>query len=543
MIRTRVYQEMERAVKKVYPAAVSPEFSLVVPENQAHGDYATNLALMLASTLKKSPMEVAGAIAEELRTRSQEFDKVEAVPPGFINVWVSREALYRECAEILKRKTSYAKLSRLNLNSSQAGSRAERINIEFISANPTGPLTIGNGRGAFFGDTLARVLAYAGKKVIREYYINDARASTQIQELGKTILGKGDSYPGQYTDAIRMRLQRHFPALKKMSAENAGYAAAQENQKDNSAFIGKILKIKFDVWYSEEKLYTGGLIEKTVETLKEKDAMYEKDGATWFRASQFGDSEDRVAIRTGGAPTYFLPDVAYHAEKLGVRKFDRVIDILGADHHGTFPRVLAGLRALGIEAERVSPIFCQIALLTRQGREVKMSKRRGEYVTLKELIEEVGVDAARYFFLEKSPDTHMDFDLDLAKEQSVKNPVYYIQYAHARIAAIFRKAKNQDFRFSSPGILLLTEPEEVFLIKKLIQFPEIIEDTARDYQVHRLPRYALELARLFHHFYAKHRVITEDEKLSEARLALARATQIVLQGVLGLMCISAPEKM
>lgn len=537
MVRSQIHSLITGAIREKFGGVIMPEFSVSPSENPEHGDYATNAALVLAKVVKKNPMEIAGAIASSLDLHPFAFSKVAVAPPGFINFRLSDGILHEEFNKIFNKK-----LLRLNLDNIGC----EKINIEFISANPTGPLTLGNGRGAFLGDVLSRILKFAGHRVACEYYINDARASTQIQELGRAILRKGDAYPGSVTDEVRERLKKKYLTLEKMNEDDVGYCAAQEMQKDNRAFIEKVLKIKFNKWYSEEKLYRNRFVKKLVKELEERGALYEKDGALWFRASQFGDSQDRVALRTGGAATYFLPDVAYHREKLTKRKFDRVIDIWGADHHGTLPRLLAGLKALGLDAEKVHTIFIQIVRLTRGGKEVRMSKRKGEYVTLEALVKEVGLDAARYFFLEKSSDTHMDFDLDLAKERSAKNPVYYIQYAHARIASILHKARNggsRAYRLPRATPSLLKEKEETDLIKKLIQFPEIVEDAARDYQVHRLPRYAFELARLFHDFYERHRVITEDKELTEARLALIAGTQIVLKNVLGLMGIDSPDKM
>lgn len=536
MIRTDIKKIIEKTARKKYGIQATPPFSVRVSEESAYGDYSTNAAFLLAKLVKKPPADCAQEIAEELKKEAL-FKKVEAVNSGFLNFFISDAALHQELNSISKKKERYG--------ISHALHPKLHINTEFISANPTGPLTLGNGRGAFIGDVLANVLSRAGHHVTREYYINDARASTQIQELGKTIAEKGKAYRGSYTDEIRERLKNRFADIQKISFEDLGFAAAQEIQKDNKKFITQKLKIRFDAWYSEEKLYKDRKILRVLDMLNKNGATYEKDGAVWFRSTAFGDSEDRVALRKGGAPTYFLPDVAYHREKLDEREFDVIIDILGADHHGTFPRVRAGLQALGINPERVTPLFMQIVRWKKGGKEVKMSKRKGMFVTLEELIDDVGLDAARYFFLEKSPDTHMDFDSERAKEQSVKNPVYYIQYAHARITSIFRKASVRRPEGGARRIstTLLHEPEELVLIKKLIQFPEIIEDTAHDYHVHRIPRYAYELARDFHAFYEKHRVITDDQKLTEARLALAKAAKIVLSTTLAILCISAPKKM
>lgn len=530
MVRKMIIQSILGAAQISFPNIEIPKINVEAPHLKDHGDYSTNLPLVLAKTLKKNPMETASSIAKRIKEKdSKLYKKIEIALPGFINFWISDKTLEHEFKGILKKKHKYG----------QGIKKKEKTNLEFISANPTGPLTLGNGRGAFLGDALARTLSFFGFRVTREYYINDARKSNQIQELGRAILKNGNAYPGPYTDEIRRRLAKKYENFKNLGEEDVGFKAAGEIQKDNRKFIEKVLKIHFDVWYSEEGLYKKNLIKKFFEELKKNGLVYEKDGAWWFRASQFGDSEDRVAIRTGGAPTYFLPDIAYHAEKLSNRKFDTVIDILGADHHGTFPRVVAGLRALGFDVSRIKIIFTQIVRLVRGGQEVKMSKRKGVYVTLEELIKEVGLDVARFFFVATSPDTHMDFDLDLAKERSLKNPVYYIQYAHARISSVLRKAKIRPQKNSN----FFKEKEEIELVKKLIQFPEIVEDTAEDYQVIRLTRYAVDLARIFHNFYEKHRVIGKDKKTTQSRLKLVYAAQIVLKLVLGLLGISAPTKM
>ncbi|MBI3274001.1 MAG: arginine--tRNA ligase, partial [Candidatus Colwellbacteria bacterium] len=431
MLRTRIRKIIEKAIRARFGIHYALPFSVYVPDTNTHGDYSTNAAFLVSQYAKKLPADCAQKLAEEMKKDAM-FAHVEATSAGFCNIQLSDDMLRKELSVILAAGDAYGNLRPLH--------RAPRtIDIEFISANPTGPLTLGNGRGAFIGDALANILSRAGCRVTREYYINDARASAQICELGKTIAGKGKEYKGAYTDEIQRRLKERFADMQKLSFEDLGFAAAQEIQKDNKEFIRKKLRIRFDVWYSEEKLYKKRHIARTLEELGARNATYGKDGATWFRSSAFGDSEDRVAVRQDGAPTYFLPDVAYHKEKFVERGFDTVIDILGADHHGTFPRVSAGLKALGIDPLRVRALFTQIVRWKKGGKEVKMSKRKGLFVTLEELVDDVSLDAARYFFLEKSPDTHMDFESERAKEQSVKNPVYYIQYAHARIESIFRK--------------------------------------------------------------------------------------------------------
>ncbi|QQG44944.1 MAG: arginine--tRNA ligase [Candidatus Sungiibacteriota bacterium] len=527
MIRSEIKAALRDAIRKIFGKVEAPEFSIEVPENPEHGDYATNVALVLAKQLKKPPMEIAHSLAAQLTT------KVEVAPPGFINFWVSPATLYKELVTVLKKNDKYGKGER----------KATKISVEYLDANPTGPVHIGHGRSGFLGDVLSNVLSFFGYRVTREFYVNNAKISGQIKSLGKTALGKGSEY--RHAQLLRiLKTQRVHTKIKKLKNESeAGFIIARIIQKENEELLKEKARISFDLFFEEEAVYKSGDAERLLGRLKKQGILYEKDGAWWFQAKKFGDAEDRVFVRSTGEPTYIVPDIVYHLDKLVNRKNDLVINIFGADHYGYGPRLLGALKALGIEPARVRILIMQTVRLIKGGKEFKMSKRRGLFVTLEELIKEVGLDAARYFFLEKSPDTHMDFDLDLAKERSVKNPVYYIQYAHARISSIFKNARNSNYKLQITNYKLLKEREELRLIKKLIQFTEIVEDTARDYQVHRLPRYAYELARAFHNFYEKHRVITEDKNLTAARLNLVSATQVVLKNILSLMGIGAPEKM
>lgn len=512
MIRNELKSAIKDAIRKKFGEIGIPEFSAEVPENPEHGDYATSIAMVLAKTLKKNPMEIASVIAGAFSIQHSAFS-IKVAPPGFINFWLSEGVLQKEFAEILKKKEKYG-----------AGKKKkEKINIEFVSANPTGPLTMANGRGGFYGDVLANTLEKAGYKVTREYYINDA--GNQVRLLYESILvaegktpEKEEYYKGEYIKDL----------------------VGKSSEKAVDILMGGIKKslakagIRFDKWFSEKKqLREKNELKKTLYFLEKKGLLEKRDGAIWLG--------DGVLVKSDSEPTYFLSDLAYHHDKFIKRKFDIAINIWGADHHGYVERMKKGVGALGVDPSRLRIIIMQLVRLMKGGQEVRMSKRAGEFVTLDELIDEVGLDAARYFFLEKSPDTHMDFNLDLAKERSVKNPVYYIQYAHARISSIFRKAKS--YKLQATSFKLLKEKEELGLIKKLIQFPEVVEDTANDYQVHRLTRYAYELARSFHNFYEKQRVITENKELTVARLALVKATQIVLKSALGLLGISAPKRM
>lgn len=522
-----------------------PEILIEKTQDSKFGDFSTNVALKIAKTIEKPPMEVAKIIASEAENINAEsgnmFEKIEAAAPGFVNFFISSEHLIKKIAIILKEKERFGELD-IGQN--------QKIQVEFISANPTGPLTLGNGRGGFYGDTLANLLEKSGYKVEREFFINDA--GYQVEVLGHSILGDEKvQYKGEYIEQLREKFKN---SLNK-SAKEIGYEAAAYIMKIMiKPTIEQRMKIKFNNYFSEKEFRESGAVEKILEFLKEKGVTYEKEGALWFRSSDFGDEKDRVLITSdkierSGEPTYILPDIAYHYNKFIERKFDKVIDIWAADHHGYVARLQAAKKALEIPGE-LKILISQMVRLFKDGQEVRMSKRAGTYVTIDELLEEIPLDVARFFFLMYSPDTHMDFNLDLAKEQSEKNPVYYVQYAYARISSILRKSDpnpSADGRIhpNDPNNLkLLNHPAELALIKQLVRLPEIVEDTVNDYQVQRLPQFALELVRSFHKFYEECRVIDEkNPDLTLGRLALVEATRIVLKNTLDLMGISAPEKM
>ncbi len=532
MIRAEIAKVIKNELKKQMADKELPAFSVSTPENPIYGDYSSNIALLLSKILRKSPMEMATELAQALNQNSKLFSKVEAVAPGFINFWISPVVLQKEFKEILIKKNKYG----------GGAKKKEKFQVEFISANPTGPLTLANGRGGFLGDALSHVLELAGFFVEREYYVNDT--GNQIITLGKSILSAAglmaeeDSfYKGAY---IKEWAKKNRPAVLKLKNDplKVGQLAAKDFLKAIKSAVEKKAGISFDRYTSEDQdLHKKSLIAKALALYRSQKLAYEKDGAVWLKTTEFGDDKDRVLVTSDGYPTYFLADSGHYLETKK-RGFTVKINILGPDHYGYVSRIQAAAKILGVK--KSIAIVTQAVRLVKKGREIKMSKRKGEFITFEELVDKVGVNPARFFFLEKSPDTHIDFDLDLAKERSVKNPVYYIQYAHARMASILRKAppakKNFDFGF-------LNSAEEIILIKKLIQFPEIVADTAEDYQVHRLPRYAHELARIFHNFYEKQRVITDDEILTAARLKLVLASQIVLKNLLKLMGIDAPDKM
>ncbi len=548
MMKESIKSYIFSAIRKLAPN-FEGDVLVEIPENKEYGDFTTNVAFSLSKILKISPREIAKNLTEELiGQKNENFSKIEAVN-GFVNFFLSEKFLYGELSGILKRKNKYGFFK---------NKKSVKIHIDFISANPTGPLTMGNGRGGFYGDALVNILETQGNKVFREYYINDR--GEQVSALGRSIklAQEGSSiyqtipspsanssvseisenlYKGEYIGELARKIG------KNLNESEAGQKATELILK---TFIKPAVKkagIKFDNWFSEKSLYHGSDYQKIIKELTQKDLIYEKDGATWLKTTKFGDNEDRVLIKKNSEETYFMSDILYHVNKIKVRKFSKAIDIWGADHHGYAPRLKAALTALDIPENKLKIIISQLARLIKNGKEIKISKRAGNFIALEELIGEVGLDAARFFFLMYSPNTHMDFDLALAKERSQKNPVYYVQYAHARISSILRFAKLKNFKFLILNFRFLKEKEELNLIRKLIEFPELLEEISKNYEVHRLPRYAIELAKNFHNFYEKHRVITEDKNLTLARLALVAATKIILANSLRLMGISAPEKM
>jgi arginyl-tRNA synthetase len=504
MIREEIEKLIKKAVKNLYKKEVKVRVER--PTEAVYGDYATNVAM----ALKKNPQEIANTIKADI------FEKVE-VKNGFINFFISKKYLQQKIESILKEKDKFGSL--------KIG-KGKKINVEFISSNPTGPLHIGNGRGGFYGDVLANVLDKAGYKSFREYYVNDM--GRQIEILKNSLEGRQPAYPGPHIENLKKRKIR--------DVEKAIKIILEEYIKPVIERIG----IKYDKWFFESELYKKKEVDEILNFLKKNNLIYEKEGATWFKSTKFGDDKDRVLIKKLEKETYFLSDIAYLKNKFE-RGFDFLILFLGAEHHGYTPRLKAAAKALGYNSDNVKPIIMQLVKLFERGKEVKMSKRTGIYVTLDELIDEVGKDVARFFFLARSSGSHLNFDLDLAKQQSEKNPVYYIQYAHARICSIFKKTKN--IKPKAKNLELLKHSSELALMKQLIRLPEIVEDASKDYQVQRLPQYAIDLATIFHQFYRDCRVISDNKELAQARLSLVLATKIVLKNTLDLMGISAPEKM
>jgi arginyl-tRNA synthetase len=492
-------------------------------------------------------MDIADKVAEHIVAPSQ-IDKFWVAPPGFINFTLREDWLSTEVESILAAGESYGDI--------ELG-KGKRVQLEFVSVNPTGPLHVGHGRGAVLGSTLANALVASGYTVEKEFYINDM--GNQIDNFGRSLyaryrqhLNKGaimppDGYHGNYMIDLAREIVREqgdkFLLLSEAAAASQlaeiGVARMLRGIKQDL----ELLNVVFDNWFSEKSLYAGGQYSKAMELLQSGGYIAKKENATWFESSSLGEDKDNVLVRSDGSPTYFASDVAYHYNKFLERKFDRVIDIWGADHQGHVPRMKAVLKALGQDPELLKVIICQLVTLRRGKEIVRVSKRSGDIITLKEVIDEVGLDACRFMFLSRSADSQMDFDIELAKRQSEENPVYYVQYAHARIASILRFAQQQGMDCSQGDVSLLTTEPELSLIRRLILLPEIVELVAVTLEPHHLPYYAQDLATVFHSFYKQCRVVTKDDALSKARLKLVMATRIALAKVLRLMGMAAPEKM
>jgi len=546
---------LERAIRAgveegLLPATAPPSIEVALTKEPGHGDYASNVAMILASQVRKNPREIAGVLSQRIEDPEGFLEKIEIAGPGFMNFFIREGILNRFLADVEREGERYG--------SSDLG-KGGRVQVEFVSANPTGPLHIGHARGAVVGDVMANILTAAGYQVFREYYINDT--GNQMNNLGQSVflryrelLGEATEFPegcyrGDYIrDLAAELLKRDGRRYLDMDAEEAirlftDYAG--------SAILGGIKEdlrafgVVFDLYFSERELYREDGVGMLLKELQDKGFIYREGDALWFRTTAFGDEKDRVVIRQNGAPTYFAADIAYHRNKF-LRGFETVIDIWGADHHGYIPRMSAAVQALGYEKEALKVILVQLVNLLREGKPVAMSTRSGEFVTLREVVDEVGKDAARYNFLMRRSDSHLDFDLELAKRQSNENPVYYVQYAHARICSIIRMAPERGiempaFGQADPGLLKL--PEEIDLIKAITRFPEVVEGAARTLEPHRLTFYLNDLAAGFHSYYNKNKVISDDGVLTAARLFLVKSVLTVLKNALKILGVSAPEKM
>ncbi len=529
------------------PAVTLPEAYLERPQNPEHGDYASSFPLKLARATGAKPMAIAELLVG-LIPPIPEVDSIVAAPPGFVNFKLKSQWLTRQITSILTAGEAYGNIDI---------GRGSRVQVEFVSVNPTGPLHVGHGRGAILGSTLASILAAAGYKVEREYYINDAGSQMDAfyrslyaryqQCLGTETEIPANGYHGSYMIDLAKEIIAEkgegFLTLPESEAISAlgklGLHKMIEQIKSDLELLG----VTFDVWFSERTLYEKGQFQTAMSLLRQGGYMAEKENATWFMSTALGEDKDNVIIRSDGSPTYFGADIAYHYNKFIERKFDRVIDIWGADHQGHVPRMKAVVAALGINPDRLKIILSQMVTLRRGQETVRISKRTGDIITLREVVEEVGADACRFFFLSRTADSQMDFDLELAKKQSADNPVYYVQYAHARIASILRLAKERRIDYSDGDVSRLTSEPELTLIRQLLLLPELVETAAQTLEPHHLTYYAQDLATVFHSFYRDCRVISQDEALTKARLKLVAAAQTVLARALNLMGMTAPEKM
>jgi arginyl-tRNA synthetase len=552
-MKERLRQQISSALQACFDrntlhSGVMPVVQIEVPGNPEHGDYATNLAMTMARSEKKSPRQVAEALVDQLGI-CEFLSKVEVAGPGFINFTLTPTCWYEVLNEIA---TSGAKFG-----TSKFG-QGRKVQVEFVSANPTGPLHIGHGRGAAVGDAVASILEATGYDVQREYYVNDAGNQVATlgrsiwmrlrEQLGEQVLFPEDGYQGEYIRDLAGQLREEDPAVAKL--------VEPEATKRCSAFgVGKILDwiaedlrmfgITFDNWFSEQSLYDRNMVDIELAKLSEKGLSYEQDGALWLRTTKFGDDKDRVLIKSDGSPTYFASDVAYHMEKFD-RGFDRVIDVWGADHHGYVPRMKAVVAGLEHPPEDLEVLLIQMVNLLRDGQPFTMGKRSGNFITLREVIDEVGSDACRFSFLMRRSDSQLDFDLELAKRQSNDNPVYYVQYAHARVCSINRNAVEQGVvleKAENIDLSKLTLAEELALAKHLARYPETVSGAAANYEPHRVVYYLQDLAAQFHSYYNRQRVLVEDKATTQARLLLLNGVKTVLANALGLLGVKAPEQM
>lgn len=548
-LRTEVAEGVEKAkAKGIINFEICPDFVIEVPKDKDHGDFASNVAMMLTKQAKMKPRDIAQAIVDELDLADGVIQKVEIAGPGFINFHLKPQWVYAVLPAVEAEDASYG--------SSDVGC-GQKVQVEFVSANPTGLLHMGNARGGALGDSLCNLLRMAGYETEKEYYINDA--GNQILKLGKSLearyfqeLGQSDypfpedGYHGvDITDTAKHIINEVGDAYTKLPEEErlekmtkTALSEKLDGIKSGLAAFG----VEYDVWFSEQTLHDSGAILRVVDELAQKGYVYENEGAKWLKTTEFGDEKDEVLVRTNGIPTYFAADIAYHKNKFD-RGFDRVINIWGADHHGHVARMKGAMEALGYDPSRLTIMLMQLVRLYQNGELVRMSKRTGQFVTLEELIDEVGKDAARYFFVMRNPDSHLDFDLDLAKKESSDNPVYYVQYAHARICSILSAAGIDMPSASQVDLTLLNKPAELELLRKIADLPQEIASAAADLAPYRMARYATDLATLFHSFYNSCKVLTDDQALKKARLVLVNAARITLRNVLTLLGVTAPERM
>jgi arginyl-tRNA synthetase len=539
-----IYKEIVHSLNVLDIEIPKNEFSLSPPKQDSFGDLSTNIAMLLAKSLHKNPIDIANKIKNDLvKNKLDNIEEITVTPPGFINFVIKSNFYQNKIKSIIKDGSSFGK--------DRVG-KGKSANVEFVSANPTGPLTVGHGRNAVLGDTVSNILEWHDYNVIREYYYNDA--GKQMRVLSKSVESRyfelinkpsefpDEGYQGEYIIDIAKQIVESFG--KDLHKNDSTFLSEAEKvifkQIENSL---KNLGIKFDTFTNEKTFYDSGAIEKLLSQLKDKDLIYEKEGATWYRATSANGKQDKVYIKSTGEPTYRLPDTAYHKDKID-RSYDLIVDVFGADHTDTYPDVLSALNALGLKTDHIKILIYQFVTLIRDGEKVKMSTRKADFVTLDDLLNELGIDIVRYFFIMRSMNSHLDFDLDLAKDQSDKNPIFYLQYAHARICNIIKHGENQDSQFSDnfdPS--LLNEENELKLMKLMSNFPVIMHTALETLEPQNIANYLQSLSAHFHKFYGTCKVITENKEMTQARLGLILGTKIILSTGLSLLGISTPEKM
>lgn len=550
-----------------------PAFNVERPADVSHGDFSCNAAMASAKALRNNPRAIGQMIADAAVLDGTVFEKIEVAGPGFLNFFISPLWFNETVGEVISSGIDYGK--------TELG-KGKRVLVEFVSANPTGPMHIGNARGGALGDSLSSVLQFAGYEVEREFYVNDA--GNQIEKFGKSLSirymqiadgNKSDVIASYGDDDVCRKIfedEENFPmpedvykgvdiiehAYNFYKINGDKFVNADEESR-KSALVEYALplnidglekdlqkyRIVYDTWFRESSLHKSGAVKQIVDMLTEKGQTYEKDGAIWFKASDFGDDQDRVLVRANGIPTYFVPDIAYHYNKLVTRGFDKAIDILGADHHGYIARMKAALTALGVDANKLDIVIMQMVMLVRNGETVKLSKRSGKAITLSTLLDEVPIDAARFFFNLRDPNTHLEFDLELAIEESSNNPVFYVQYAHARICSILRRMEEEGTGYSNIPVseLNFNHPAELALIRHIAALPNCINEAAKDYNPSKITKYLCDLAQLFHKFYDNCKIKGEEENILQSRLSLCVATKTVFKNLLDLLKVDAPEKM
>lgn len=533
------------------PEAEIPDFIVEIPANKANGDYSSNAAMAGARAFKKAPRMIAESIVNHIDLTDTVFDRVEIAGPGFLNFFLSQKYYSEIIKDVFACGENYGK--------SDFG-QGKKVLVEFVSANPTGPMHIGNARGGAIGDCLAAVLDWAGYEVNREFYVNDAGNQIEkfatslevryLQHFDSTVEMPEDAYQGaDITAHAESFIEEYGDKYTECDSKTRRNALVEYALPKNIAGLEKDLgryRITYDKWFRESTLHNDGSVDRVITAMKEKGVTYEQDGALWFKASEYGNDKDIVLVRANGLPTYIVPDIAYHYNKLVTRGYDKAIDVLGADHHGYVPRMKAALTALGLDADRLDAVIMQMVRLVREGETIKLSKRSGKAITLNTLIDEVPLDAARFFFNLREPNSHFDFDLELAAKESSENPVYYVQYAHARICSILKKAQEQGIEIKAPTdeeLMLLNSDEEKELIRHLSALTDEIIAAAELYNPAKITHYVIELATLFHKFYNAHRVMIDDEGLMRARLYLCTAVKDTIKNILTMLKITTPEVM